>query len=52
MGGAGNSLLAEDEIVELEQFAFVVEETGIDLEENVDTLLDVEEFIFVEENEQ
>ena len=52
MGGAGNSLLAEDEIVELEQFAFVVEETGIDWEENVDMLLDVEEFIFVEENEQ
>ena len=49
MGGGGISALAEDEI---EQFAFVAEEMGIDLKENVDTLLDVEEFIFVEENEQ
>lgn len=52
MGSAGSSALAEDEIAEMDQLSYEVLETGIDLEENVDTLLDVEEFIFVEEDAQ
>lgn len=52
MGSAGSSALAEDEIAEMELLTFEVAEAGIDLEENVDTLLDVEEFIFVEEDVQ
>ena len=52
MGSAGNSALAEDEIASIDQDTFVVADAGIILDENVDTLLDVEEFIFVEESMQ
>jgi hypothetical protein len=52
MGSAGSSALAEDEIAEMDFLTYEVAEDGINLEENVDTLLDVEEFIFVEEDVQ
>lgn len=52
MGSAGSSALAEDEIAEMDFLTYEVAEGGINLEENVDTLLDVEEFIFVEEDVQ
>ncbi len=52
LGGAGSSSLAEDEIAEMDFLTYEVAEDGINLEENVDTLLDVEEFIFVEEDVQ
>lgn len=52
MGSAGSSALAEDEIAEMDFLTYEVAEDGINLEENVDTLLDVEEFIFVEEEVQ
>lgn len=52
MGSAGSSALAEDEIAEMDFITYEVAEDGINLEENVDTLLDVEEFIFVEEDVQ
>lgn len=52
MGSAGSRALAEDEIAEMDFLTYEVAEGGINLEENVDTLLDVEEFIFVEEDVQ
>jgi len=50
-GGAGSSALAEDEIDDIDQTLIEVEQ-GIILDEEVDTLLDLEEFIFVEEAAQ
>lgn len=52
MGGAGGSALAEDEIAEIDQYEIQVTDESIILDENADTLLDVEEFIFVEEPTQ
>lgn len=48
-GGAGSSALAEDEIAVFDQEIIEIAEGSIILDENVDTLLDVEEFIFIEE---
>tara|TARA_R110002096_G_scaffold416576_3_gene619788 strand:- start:234780 stop:235145 length:366 start_codon:yes stop_codon:yes gene_type:complete len=52
LGGAGSSALAEDEIAVIEQEVIFMADAGIVLDENVETLLDVEEFIFVEEQAQ
>lgn len=52
MGGAGSSALAEDEIAVFDQETFLIAGSGIVLDENVEALLDVEEFIFVEDAAQ
>ncbi|MCC3860071.1 hypothetical protein [Pseudemcibacter aquimaris] len=49
MGSAGGTALAEDEIAEIEQEAFNIAGGETVLDENTETLLDLEEFIFVEE---
>lgn len=48
-GSAGSSALAEDEIAAFDQEVYEFADGSIILDENVETLLDVEEFIFVEE---
>lgn len=50
-GSAGSSALAEDEIAIIDQDVIEAEE-GIILDEEAETLLDLEEFIFAEEAEQ
>jgi len=52
MGSAGSSALAEDEIFVFDQYVVIMADNGIVLDENVEALLDVEEFIFVEEATQ
>lgn len=52
MGGAGSSALAEDEIAVFDQETSLMADSGIVLDENVEALLDVEEFIFVEDAAQ
>ena len=52
VGGAGSTALAEDEILAFDSETFDVAESSILLDENADVLLDVEEFIFVEESAQ
>ena len=52
LGGAGSSALAEDEIAVIDQEMIFIADAGIVLDENAETLLDVEEFIFVEEQAQ
>lgn len=49
MGSAGGTALAEDEIAIIDQEVFEVAEAAVTLDETAETLLDVEEFIFVEE---
>lgn len=52
VGGTGSTALAEDEIAVLDGETFAFAENSIVLDENADTLLDVEDFIFVEESAQ
>ena len=52
LGGASNSALAEDEMAEINQDTIIMADAGIVLDENVETLLDVEEFIFIEDQAQ
>ena len=52
MGGAGGTALAEDEIAEIDQYEVQMSDESFILDENADTLLDIEEFIFVEEAAQ
>lgn len=49
MGSAGGSALAEDEIAEIDQEVFVIAESNVPVTEGEEALLDLEEFIFVEE---
>ena len=49
MGSAGSSALAEDEIAEIDAGTFVVADAGFVIDAEANALLDVEEFIFVEE---
>jgi len=51
-GSAGSSGLAEDEIAEIDAGTFVVSDAGFVIDADANTLLDVEEFIFVEEPKQ
>jgi hypothetical protein len=50
LGGTSSSALAEDEIAEIDSYVIEVTEDGEELEDEAGPLLDVEEFIFVEEN--
>ncbi len=52
LGGAGSTALAEDEILAFDAESYDVAQSAIILDENADVLLDVEEFIFVEESAQ
>jgi len=52
MGSAGSAALAEDELAEIEADLFVTADTSIVIDADAETLLDVEEFIFVEEPAQ
>ena len=52
MGSAGGTALAEDEIEIIDGQMFEVADAAITLDPNVDTLLDIEEFIFIEEPTQ
>lgn len=49
VGGAGSTALAEDEILVFDSEAYEVVDSTITLDENDDRLLDVEEFIFIED---
>ena len=52
MGSAGSSALAEDEFAVIDQDVIITADAGIILGEDADALLDVEEFIFVEDAAQ
>jgi hypothetical protein len=50
LGGTSSSALAEDEIAEIESYVLEASEQDVYLDDEVDTLLDVEDFIFVEDD--
>lgn len=52
LGGTGSTALAEDEIAVLDGETYTFVENAIVLDENAEELLDLEEFIFVEESAQ
>ncbi|MDG1997296.1 MAG: hypothetical protein P8J14_12415 [Emcibacteraceae bacterium] len=52
IGGTSSSALAEDEIAEIDSYIIEASIDGEEFDDEVVPLLDVEEFIFVEENAQ